>query len=137
MACDQIEMFSATPPPPPPAKRTRVASIKAVEANRPKAYSKKTIEERFAEFDRAHPEVRVELRRLALELLGEGRRRISIKQLFEVARHNLRASTDVEEGGYRLNNSFTSMYSRVLVEEVPALASLVEMRELRPRRVRA
>lgn len=133
MSWDQIEMFATPPAAPVPAKRTRTARIKSVESKRPgtKPYWKKTIAERYAEFDAAHPEVHQELRRLALELMNEGARRISVNQLYEVARYNLRSRVDVEEGGFRVNNSFRSLTARRLIEEIPALAGLIETRELR------
>lgn len=127
---EQIEMFSdhvATPP-----KRSRIERVKSVESKRPPQW-KRTIEDRFVEFNAAHPEVHAELRRLALEQLYEGRRRISVKHLAEVARYNLRNHANVEEGGYRLNNSLVSRFARALIAETPALAEVVETRELRSR----
>jgi len=122
---EQIEMFTAPAP-----KRTRAARIRSVEAKRPKV--RRPIEERFREFDAKFPEVRAELRRLAMQLLAEGRRRISINQLFEVARYNLRSRTDIADGeGLRLNNSYRALMSRALIADVPALGAVIETRELR------
>jgi len=120
---EQIEMFTAPAP-------TRAAHIKSVEAKRPKV--RRPIEERFREFDAKYPQVRAELRRLAIQLLSEGRCRISIGQLFEVARYNLRAS-EAEDDGYRLNNSLRSRFARALIDDIPALRDVMETRELRSR----
>lgn len=86
-----------------------------------------TIEERCAAFDRANPEVYAELRRLALEAVRAGRRRLAIAQLVEVARWNL--ETAARSDGYKLNNSYRAIWARRLMAEEPELADVFEVRE--------
>jgi hypothetical protein len=98
-------------------KRTRTGKVK-------------TIESRFIDFDAKYPEVYEELRRLAIQLRGEGRKRIGIGEIYEVARYNLRTTAKDDEG-FKLNNDFRSRYSRKLIAEIPQLAPCFEMRATR------
>ena len=88
-----------------------------------------TLEQRFAKFHAENPNVYVELRRLALELVDVGHERISIARLFEVLRwqHSLRTT---DESGFKLNNSYRSRYSRLLMDREARLAGKFEVREL-------
>lgn len=106
--------------------RPMVERIARVNAKRP---GRKTIDERCAEFDVAHPEVYAELRRLALEAVRRGRRRIGIAQLVEVARWNL--ATSAKADGYKINNDFRSRWARRLSAECPELRDVFEIREVR------
>lgn len=122
---NQLDMFA--PPAQVPTKRTRRERVAAVEAKRPR---RRTIEERCADFDAAHPEVDAEIRRLAIEAFQQGRRRIGIGLLVEVARWNL--ETSARDGqGYKLNNDYRRSWSRRLIAELPALASMFELRAVR------
>ena len=87
-----------------------------------------TIEERCAEFDRDHPEVYAELRRLALHAVRSGRKRPAIAQLVEVARWNLESAAR-DGDGYKLNNSYRAIWARRLMADVPELAGAFETRE--------
>lgn len=95
---------------------------------------KATIAERFAEWIADHPEVYAELRRLALEAVRAGRRKIGIKELYEVARWHLRLKAhDFGRDGksYALNNDYTAPMARLLMEREPELAGMFEIRERR------
>ena len=89
-----------------------------------------TIDERFAQFDRANPQVYAELRRLALDLRKSGVERYAIKALWEVLRYHssLQLGTD---GAWTLNNDYTSRYARKLMRCEPALASFFRTRQTR------
>ncbi len=89
----------------------------------------RTIEDRFREFHAAHPQVYAELVRLAREAKARGRRRIGIKMLWEVVRWNLYLTPQGEE--FKLNNSYTSRYARLIQRNEPALADLFETRVLK------
>lgn len=89
-----------------------------------------SIVERCETFDRAHPEVYTELRRLALEAVRRGRRRLAIAQLVEVARWNL--NTDARDAeGFKVNNTFRAVWARRLMADEPELAGVFETRDLR------
>lgn len=87
-----------------------------------------SIDERFAAFHAANPQVYRALRKLALAEAERGARRISAKLLFEQLRA---AGGGVAQGEepYRLNNIFTSRYARLLASE-PGLVGRIETRKL-------
>lgn len=88
-----------------------------------------SLDERFRDFHAANPHVYENLRLMALRLKRQGRSRIGIKMLFEVMRYEYLIHT--EGDSYRLNNSFTSRYARLLAENEPALRGIFETRSLR------
>jgi len=87
-----------------------------------------TLQERFERFHEANPHVYIALVRLARQARSRGRRKIGMKMLFEVLRWNYRLQTDGEE--FKLCNSYTSRYSRLIEAQEPDLAGLFEKREL-------
>lgn len=90
----------------------------------------KSIDERFAAFHAAHPEVYTALEWMAMRAFREGRSRIGIGALVETFRSDVTArSTDVRE--FKINNSFRSRYARKLVADHPELDAMIERRELR------
>ena len=90
-----------------------------------------TIEARFADFHRKNPHVYRNLRRMALDDLARGRRR-GMKALFESLRTAYaEAGIDTTGSKYRLNNSFTSHYARLLVRHEPRLAGHFGLRTIR------
>lgn len=91
-----------------------------------------TIQERFERFHATNPQVYGELRRLALDLVTRGHRRIGVKMLWESLRYRLMAQAvnPASADTYRLNNIYTSRYARMLGAE-PQLSGLIEMRTLK------
>lgn len=89
----------------------------------------RTIQERFAEFDRAHPDVYELFRRFAFELRDAGRKRYSAKALIERIRWHMATSSTEEE--FKINNVFTSRYVRKLVEQCPEFEGFFELRKLK------
>lgn len=94
-----------------------------------------TIQERFDRFDRDHPEVYAEFRRLALILLRKHEagqiKWVSAKHIFEKMRADYYFaphSNDVEP--FRLSNDFTSRYARKLLAEDARFAGVLRLREL-------
>lgn len=87
------------------------------------------IEQRFARFHADNPHVYAELRRLALDLVERGHRRIGIGMLTEVLRWS--AMTTRGDDSYKINNSFRAAYARLLADTEPALADAFEFRRLR------
>lgn len=83
----------------------------------------------FWRFHDEHPEVMRELATLALEARQRGARRIGIKQLFEVLRWQRGMRTN-DWSGFKLNNSYTAYYARVLEDWFPGLDGMFEQRRL-------
>lgn len=85
-----------------------------------------TPQERFRTFHEANPHVYVELRDLALRLLGQGHRHYSIAGLFEVVRFRHAVQTVGDD--YKLNNTMKPRYARLLMANEPALDVFFETR---------
>ena len=84
-----------------------------------------SLEEQFAAFHAANPQVYVALRALALSMRRQGVRKAGIGQLFEVLRWQYALQT--RGGDFKLNNNFRSFYARLLDNEAE-LHGLFEMR---------
>lgn len=89
-----------------------------------------SIEARFAAFHDANPWVYKALRRLALDMVSKGHRRVGIKMLVEVVRWQYARAT-LSDDGLKINNDFTSRYARLLADREPELAEAFETRRLR------
>jgi len=87
-----------------------------------------TIEQRFAAWSAANAHVLAELLRLARAQLALGATFISTKAIWEQCRVSLSAA---HEGGYRLNNDFTSRSARWLIEHEPRLATVIRTRTIK------
>lgn len=85
------------------------------------------IELDFWAFHTAHPEVYTELRDLALRLRRQGRQHYGIKALYEIVRFNRSLSTR-SSADWKLNNNFTSLYARMLMQNEPALRDFFRTR---------
>ena len=85
-----------------------------------------SIEERFEAFHRANPHVYEALKRLALQLRRNGRRRFGMKALFEYLRFSYALQTVGDD--FKLNNNYTALYARKLMDEVPELRGFFELR---------
>jgi len=102
-----------------------------VEIPRPAVRRKRapTLQERFNTFHGANPHVYHVLVDLAREAKDAGRTRVGMKEIYEVARWRLRLKTKGDE--FRLNNSYTSLYARLIVDTQSDLADMFEMRRRR------
>ena len=89
------------------------------------------LDERFRAFHEANPQVYEALCILARQLKARGRRRYSIKGLFEELRHRYRLQTDRMGSDYKIDNSFSSRYARAMMEQEPDLDGFFETRQLR------
>ena len=91
----------------------------------------KTIQEKFEEFDKKHPEVWDLFVRFANELWNAGRTRYSARTII----HRIRWHYDVNkqlDGGFKINNNFSSRYARKLAEQQSdKFGSFFELRELK------
>ncbi len=90
-----------------------------------------TIRERFEIFHDANPTVFSALRQMALQLRLRGARRGSIKALMETLRWLHQLTVDPDNSGFKLNNDYTALYARLLMEREPALAGFFETRARR------
>ncbi|MET8503127.1 MULTISPECIES: hypothetical protein [unclassified Streptomyces] len=85
----------------------------------------RTITEQFHAFDAHNPHVYRALERLAARRLAAGATRVGVKDLFEDLRRQL------PHGVAGLNNNFTALYARRLVEDHPRWAGAFELRRRR------
>jgi hypothetical protein len=86
----------------------------------------KSIADRFQLFTICNPHIYAMIRKIALDLKLTGHRRMGMKAIFERLRwlYAIQTKGDV----FKLNNSFTSHYSRLLMEQEPELAGFFELR---------
>lgn len=95
----------------------------------PKWSKEATIQERFESFHTTNPGVYQALVALVMEMRQRGVRRYGMKGLFEILRWRYAMRTQGDE--YKLNNIFTSRYTRKMVEEYAELRDFFELRELK------
>ncbi len=91
-----------------------------------------SIESRFEAFHARHPDVYDRLLWLAHKAHRAGRTRIGMKMLFEVLRWEWTIAglpDDAED--WKLNNSYSSRYARLIMADHPQLDGLFEVRELK------
>lgn len=87
-----------------------------------------SIDERFAIFHAANPHVADALEALARQWVAAGRKKLGAKALME----RLRWESGIQTEGdvYRLNNDYSSRYSRLLAKRHPEWTDLFETRAL-------
>lgn len=85
--------------------------------------------ESFVEFNLANPHVYERLVEMTRELVGKGHTRVGMKMLFEVLRWERMLETSGES--FKLPNSFTSLYARMLMDLEPDLDGVFEVASLR------
>lgn len=123
------EIFAPTPAP----KTLHRSAPRAVHHAEAVADPDDTIQAKFEEFHRAHPEVYGKVVELAFTLKAQrdaGRCKwVSIGAIWERLRSDwLFAGRDSE--GYKLNNNYRSRYARLLIADFPEFAGIIETREL-------
>ena len=85
---------------------------------------------RVADFERyrqENPDLEEVLVRFAREVQAAGFKHYGMKGLFERARWHYHM--EMGSDGFKLNNSFTAPYARLLMEKYPDLAGFFETRE--------
>ena len=88
-----------------------------------------TIQERFERFHRENPQVFVAFAEAARQLKARGRTRYGAKAIYEHMRFHMALPTAGEE--WKLNNSYTSRYARLLLSEFPGeFDEFLELRKL-------
>jgi hypothetical protein len=91
---------------------------------------KKTIQQRFEEFDKARPQVYDALLEFTLQAYYAGAARIGIGELYERVRWHFRVERKMGEE-FKLNNIYRSRYARKLMDEYPDLVGIFELRTLK------
>lgn len=94
-----------------------------------KKRERSSIDLRFQKFHQNNPEVWEEFTRIALNQLGQGRKLISAKAIYEKIRHErtLRINGQLEE--FALPNEFTSRYARMFVKTYPQYSDTIDIRK--------
>lgn len=92
------------------------------------------IEVAFREYHAEHPHVYRELVRLSREWVQHGHAKLGIKTLFEKLRWEWHVAGLKDVDGYKLNNNYTALYAREIMENEPDLDGLFEIRERITRR---
>lgn len=93
-------------------------------------YGPTTLQGRFEQFHRDNPRVYQTLIRLTREAKALGHDRVGMKMLFEVTRWELSIKVKSDDE-WKLNNSFTSRYARLVAAQEPDLRDMFDTRELR------
>ena len=101
-------------------------STSAVATGKPAKARRPSIEMTFTLFHVANPRVFAELLRLARARLDRGERRIGVKALWEELRQYLVVNKLDDQ--YKLNNSFTALYARMLIDADPRFEEVIELR---------
>ena len=87
-----------------------------------------SLQARFEQFHRDNPGVYRLLVKLTRDLRNRGHLTVSIKMVYEVARwEHYMTTTDPQ---FKLNNSFTSRYARLLMEQEADLKGIFDTRRL-------
>jgi len=92
---------------------------------------KPSIQVAFWRFHADNPWVANELERMTDELWRAGRRRVSMKMLFEVLRWESARTTTAND--FKLNNNFTAHYARLMMRRRPEWDDMFELRAVRTR----
>lgn len=88
------------------------------------------MERHYREWKEKNPDVFDLYVRFAKEALTY-RRKFGVKLLTERVRWEARMSIVKDEAGFRINNSHSAYFARDLVELIPELKGLIEMRRVR------
>lgn len=83
----------------------------------------------FRRFHEENPHVYERLKRLAFKLKVRGVDRWGMKALYEILRYEEAVATNSPAALYRLNNNFTALYARMLMEQEPDLEGFFELRQ--------
>ena len=86
-----------------------------------------TLQERAQAFHEANPKVYAELRRLALTLYYRGHKHFGVKMLIEQMRW-LWYERTVDTSSFKLNNSYSAFYSRLLMKQEAELDGVFNLR---------
>lgn len=94
------------------------------------AANDRTIDEKFADYNRAHPEVYRKLVSLARQAKGAGFTHYGMKALIERLRWHMTVERQCTDP-FKINNDFSSRYARYIMALEPDLDGFLEVRKLR------
>lgn len=89
-----------------------------------------SIAERFEAFDAANPRVYEAIVRLAFQLKNAGRQRLSMETIFGKIRWDMSLET-TDSSGFKLNDHYSSRYTRKLIADYPEFDGFFEVRKLK------
>lgn len=92
-----------------------------------KKEEKKTLMERYAEFDSLNPHVWKSIERIAMSMLDRGFKRISIAMIFELLRYDYTVQTKGDS--YKLSNNLKAFYARRLQAQPWMPEGRIELRQ--------
>lgn len=104
-------------------------SFEQLEPVRQPEWHGRTIRSRFEQFHAMNPHVARRLAQMALEEKRRGWQRGSIDMLCHALRRDYRLQTAGDD--FKINNSFTALYARLLMDEYPQLDGFFETRKRR------
>jgi len=87
------------------------------------------LDRKFWDFHHNNPIVFNKLEKLAADAYKTGRKKIGIGMLFEVLRWY--SMFEVQGEAYKLNNSYRSRYTRILIDAHPEYRSMFETRRIK------
>lgn len=87
-----------------------------------------TIQETFEAFHAKYPQVYAKIVAMARTMKRRGFEHYGIKALVEVVRWHMALKTGEE---FKINNNYTSRYSRLIMQQEPDLAGFFDTRETR------
>lgn len=86
------------------------------------------IQDKFEEFHAENPHVYTQIVELAKQWQALGKKKLGMKMLFEVIRWDTAVQTRSQD--FKLNNNYTSRYTRLVEDNEPTLAGLFRTRVL-------
>lgn len=92
-------------------------------------HRKPSIMDKFEKFHRENPHIYAALRLMSIQLEEAGFQRWSMKGLFEALRYQQALKTRGES--FKLNNNYTALYARLLMDNEPRLEGFFEIRQRR------
>ena len=105
------------------------------QTTQPKVAREATIQERFEAFHAQNPQVYAAYRSVALQMVRSGVKQYGISGLTEILRWQFAIQTQGDS--FKINNSFRSLYARMLAKNEPELEGFFELRCLRDRHAEA
>jgi len=89
---------------------------------------RRSIAQRFAEFDAAHPEVYAAFAMFAAQMRGRGYTHYSADGIMHIVRYHAAVNAERDGGGFKINNNFVALYARKLVAADPSFAGFFAFR---------
>jgi len=92
--------------------------------------TERTIYKRFLDFHIKYPQVYILFEKFALQLIGNGHKRLGAKMIIERIRWEC-ATGSKDEHDFKINNSFVAHYSRLFIKNNPLYQDCFEFRTIK------